>query len=180
MAYGPPLLACNTFLPTSSQHSWLYHNSVICIYCIRIFYISGHALLHTHHCIMVVSLLHILLQWLCQLVWCPSTSTSAVLMLSTRSGFSHFFHRAMLPRTLISIDVIPCTVSTCYAHATGPPQRPTYLPPGHTPSTLAGTKSDRDTHNAWIYSLLYTWHHHLPISGLARGFGRGISWAMPH
>ena len=55
MAYGLPLLACNTILPTLTQHSWLYHNSAIRIYRIWIFYLSVCAFLHTHHHSMVVS-----------------------------------------------------------------------------------------------------------------------------
>ena len=73
---------------------------------------------------------------------------SAVLMFSTRSGFSLFVHKAMLPRTLISIDATPCTVSASHAYAPGPPQGPTYLPLGRTPSTLVNTRSAGDAHDA--------------------------------
>ena len=43
---------------------------------------------------------------------------------------------------------MPCTASTSHVHATGPPQGPTYLPPGHTPSILVDTKRDGDAHDA--------------------------------
>ena len=43
---------------------------------------------------------------------------------------------------------MPCTASTSHVHATGPPQGPTYLPPGHTLSILVDTKSDGDAHDA--------------------------------
>ena len=67
---------------------------------------------------------------------------SAVLMFSTRSGFSLFVRKAMLPRTLISIDATPCTASASHAHAPGPLQGPKYLPLGCTPSILVNTNSD--------------------------------------
>ena len=54
----------------------------------------------------------------------------------------------MLPRTLISIDAMPCTASASHAHTLGPLQGPTYLPLGHTRSTLVNTNSDGDAHNA--------------------------------
>ena len=73
---------------------------------------------------------------------------SAVLTFSTRSGFSLFVHKAMLPRTLTSIDAMPCTASASHVHAPGPLQGPTYPPLGHTPSTLVNTNSDGDAHNA--------------------------------
>ena len=70
------------------------------------------------------------------------------MMFSTRSGFSLFFHKAMLPRTLISTDATPCTASEFQAHTLDPPQGPTCLLLGHTPSILLDTKSDRDAHDA--------------------------------
>ena len=113
-------------------------------------------------------------------LWCPSTSMSAVLMFSTRSGFSLFGRKAILPRTLISIDAIPCTASASHVHAPGPPQGPIYLPLGHTTSTLINTRSSRDAHNAWVSFLSCTQYCHLPISGLVRVFSHGTFWAMPH
>ena len=112
--------------------------------------------------------------------WCPSTSTSAVLMFSTRSGFSLFVCKAMLPRTLISIDAMLCTASASHVHAPGPPQGPTYLPLGCTPSTLVNTNNVGDTHDAWVFTPLCTLHCHLLILDLARGISHGISLAMPH
>ena len=78
----------------------------------------------------------------------------------------------MLPKTLISIDAMPCTASASHANATGPPQGPIYLPLGHTPSTSVNTKSDRDTHDALV-SLLHTRHSHILILDLVRVFGHG-------
>ena len=54
----------------------------------------------------------------------------------------------MLPRTLTTTDAMPCTVSASYAHAQGPPQGPTYLPLGRTPSILIDTNNDRDACDA--------------------------------
>ena len=42
---------------------------------------------------------------------------------------------------------MPCTALASHVHAPGPPQGPTYLPLGHTPSILVGNKSDGDAHN---------------------------------
>ena len=68
-------------------------------------------------------------------------------MFSIRSRFSLFVHKALLPGTLISADGMPCTASASHAHASGLPQGPTYLPPGHTPSILVDTKSDGDAYD---------------------------------
>ena len=73
---------------------------------------------------------------------------SAVLTFSTRSGFSLFIRKAMLPRTLTSIDATPCTALASHAHAPGLLQGPTYPLLGHTPSTLVNTNSDGDAHDA--------------------------------
>ena len=73
---------------------------------------------------------------------------SAVLMFPTRFGFSLFAHKVMLPRALISADATPCTASASHAHALGPPQGPTYLPLGRTPSTLVDTNNVGDAYNA--------------------------------
>ena len=54
----------------------------------------------------------------------------------------------MLPRTLISVDAMPCTVSASHGHAPGPPQEPTYLPLGYTLSILVNTNNVGDAHNA--------------------------------
>ena len=113
-------------------------------------------------------------------LWRPSTFTSAVPAFSTRSRFFLFVHKAMLPRTLISIDATPCTALASPDHALHPPQGPTYLPPGHTPSILVNIRSTGDTHDAWVFTPLYTLHHHIPISDLARGVSHGISLATPH
>ena len=80
--------------------------------------------------------------------WHLSTSTSAVLMFSTRYGLSIFVHKAMLLRTLISIDTMPCTASVSHAHAPGPLEGPKYPLLGHTPSTLVNTNSDGGAHDA--------------------------------
>ena len=180
MAYGPPLLACNTFLPTLSQHSWLYHNSVVRIYHIRIFSLSVRALLHTHHHNMVVSL-------------CTSLSDGSVSFSDVRAhlhqlywcslpdlDFSLSVHKAILPRTLSSIDATLCTASASHAHALGPPLGPTCLPLGCTPSILASTNNVGDGHDAWVSVLPRTQHCHLPISGLVWGVGHGTSLAMLH
>ena len=113
-------------------------------------------------------------------LWCPSTSMSAVLMFSTRSGFSLFVRKAMLSRTLISIDATLCSASASHAHTPGPLQGPTYLPLGHSPSILVNTNNIGDAHNAWVVTLLCTLHCHLLISDLVRGVSYGISLAMPH
>ena len=178
MAYGPPLLACNTFLPTLSQHSWLYHNSVICIYCIRIFSLSMHALLHTHHHNVVVSLctsfsdgsisISDVQAHLCQLYWCSLPDLD----------FSFSVCKAILPRTLSSIDATLCTASAFHAHALGPSLGPTCLPLGHTPSILASTSNVGDAHDAWVSVLPCTRHCHLLISGLVWGISHGTSLAM--
>ena len=72
----------------------------------------------------------------------------AVLMFSTRSGFSLSVYKAMLPRKLTLIYATLCTASASHAYAPGPLQGPTYPPLGHTPSTLVNTNSDGDAHNA--------------------------------
>ena len=54
----------------------------------------------------------------------------------------------MLPRIVSSADATLCTASASHAHTLGPPQGPTYLPLGHTLSTLVNTKNDGDTHDA--------------------------------
>ena len=54
----------------------------------------------------------------------------------------------MLPRTLSKTDATPCTALAFHAHALGLPQRPIYLPLGHTPSILVDTNNDGDAHNA--------------------------------
>ena len=144
MAFGPLLLAYNTFLPTLSQRSWLYRNSVIRIYHIRIFSLSVHALLHTHYHNVVVSL-------------CTSFSDGSVSFSDVRAhlrqlywhslpdlDFSLSVHKAMLPRTLSSIDATLCTASASHAHALGPPLGPAYLPLGHTPSILVNTNNVGD------------------------------------
>ena len=179
MVYGPPLLACNTFLPTLSQHSWLYRNSVICIYRIRIFYLSVHALLHTHHYSVVVSL--------CMSFYDGSVSslTSEYIYVSCTDVLyqiwnSPFIHKAMLPRTLSSIDAMLCTVSASHAHVLGLPMGPTYLPLGRTPSILVNTYNFKDAHDAWVFVVPCTQHYHLPISDLVRGIGCGTSLAMLH
>ena len=180
MAYGLPLLACNTFLPTPSQHSWLYHNSVICIYHIRIFFLSVHASLHTHHHVQVVSLCtsyyngfsaflmseHIYIS----LYWC-SLPDLGFLLLSIRQCCQGHSFQLMLCFVLHSAS---------HAHALGPPQGPIYLPLGRTLSILVSTNNVRDAHNAWVFTLLCTLHCHLLISGLVRGIGHGISLAMPY
>ena len=112
--------------------------------------------------------------------WHPSTSTSVVLTFSTRSGFSLFVHKAMLPRTLISIDATLCTASASHVHVPGPLQGPIYLPLGCTLSILVNTNNIGDAHDAWVFILLCTLHCHLPISDLVRGIGRGTSLAMLH
>ena len=78
----------------------------------------------------------------------PSTSTSVVLTFSTRSGFSLFFHRAMLPRTLSPIDATLFTASPSHVHALGLPLGPTYLPMGRTPSILVNSNNVGDAHDA--------------------------------
>ena len=89
-------------------------------------------------------------------------------MFSTRSGFSLFFYKAMLPRTLISIDATPCIASASHAHALGPLQGPTYPLLGHTPSTLVNTNSDRDAHRC--LSICSTSYSALPSTYI--GFGK--------
>ena len=69
-------------------------------------------------------------------------------MFSTRSGFSLFVRKAMLPRTLISIDAMSGTASVSHVHVLGPLQGPTYLPLGHTLSILVNTKNIGDAHDA--------------------------------
>ena len=54
----------------------------------------------------------------------------------------------MLLRTLTTTDARLCTVSASHAYALGPPQGPTYLPLGHTPSILVDIKNDGDAHDA--------------------------------
>ena len=74
---------------------------------------------------------------------------SAVLMFSTRSGFSLFVHKAMLPRTLSSIDAILCTASAFYAHALGLHfWDPHIFLWASTPSILVNTDNVGDAHNA--------------------------------
>ena len=65
-------------------------------------------------------------------------------MYSTRSGFSLFICKEMLPKTLTTTGAMPCTVSASHVHALGLPQGPTYLPLGHTPSILVDTNNDGD------------------------------------
>ena len=77
-----------------------------------------------------------------------SSSTSVVLVYSTRSGFSLLVRKAMFPRTLTATDATPCTASASHAYALGPPHGLTYLPVGHTPSILIDTNNDGDAHNA--------------------------------
>ena len=178
MAYGLPLLACNTFLPTPSQHSWLYCNPVIRIYRIWIFFLSVCTLLHTHHHNVVVSLcmsfsdgsISVSDIWahLCQLYWRSLPDLD----------FSLSVHKAMLPWTLSSIDAMLCTVSASHAHALGPPLGPTCLLLGCTPSILASTNNVWDAHDAWVFVPPHTQHCHLPISGLVWGVGHGTSLAM--
>ena len=127
------------------------------------------------------SLLHILLWWLCQLsIWLLSASTSVVLMYSTRSGFSLSIHKQCFQGQLTTTDAMPCTASASHAHALGPPQGPTYLPLGHTPSILVNTNNDRDAHDAWGFVLPHILHCYLLISDLVRGISHGIFSAMPH
>ena len=71
-----------------------------------------------------------------------------ILMYSTRSGFSLVFYKAMLPRKLITTDIMLCTMSVYYVNALSPPQGPTYLPLGYTLSILVNTENIRDAHNA--------------------------------
>ena len=85
----------------------------------------------------------------------------------------------MLPRILISIDATPCTALASHAHTSGPPQGPTYLPLGHTPSILVNTNNVRDAHNARVFTPLCTLHCHLPILDLAGGISYSIFLAMP-
>ena len=178
MAYGPPLLACNTFLPTLSQHSWLYHNSVICIYCIRIFSLSVHALLCTHHHNVVVSL-------------CTSFSDGSISVSDVQAHLRQLYWRSLPDLDFLSlsirqcclghsvqIDATLCTASAFHAHALGPPLGPTCLPLGRTPSILAITNNVGDAHDAWVSVLPCTRHHHLPISGLVWGVSYGTSLAM--
>ena len=73
-----------------------------------------------------------------------------------------------------------CTISESHAHALGPPQGPTYLPLGPTPSILVNTKNSGDTHNASVFILPHTLHHHLLRLGLARDMGYVIFSTMPH
>ena len=73
---------------------------------------------------------------------------SAVLTFSTRSGFSLLVHKAMLPRTLSSIDATLCTASASHAHALDPPLGPLYLPMGRTPSILVNTNNVGNAHDA--------------------------------
>ena len=84
----------------------------------------------------------------------------------------------MLPRALISTDAMLYTASASHVHALGSPQGPTYLPLGHTLSILIITNNGGNTHNALVFTLPCSLHCHLPISGLVRGIGHGISLAM--
>ena len=110
--------------------------------------------------------------------WCPSTSTSVVLMFSTRSGFSLFVCKAILPRTLTSIHAMPYTASASHVHAPGQLQGPTYLPLGLTLSIFINTNNFGDAHNAWVFTLLCTLHCYLPISDLVRSIGCGTFLAI--
>ena len=92
--------------------------------------------------------------------------------------FSLSVRKAMLPRTLSSIDATLCTASASHVHALGPPLGPTCLPLGHTPSILASTNNVGDVHDAWVSILPRTRHRHLPISGLVWGVSHGTSLAM--
>ena len=62
-------------------------------------------------------------------------------MLSTIAGLSLMVRKAILPRTVILADIMPYTASVSRGHAPGLPQRPTYLPLGHTLSILASTNN---------------------------------------
>ena len=94
--------------------------------------------------------------------------------------FSLSVHKAMLPRTLSSIDAMLCTASASHVHALGPPLGPTCLPLGCTPSILASTNNVGDAHNAWVSIPPRTQHCHLPILGLVWGVSHGTSLAMLH
>ena len=139
-----------------------------------------HASLCTHHHIMVVSLCTSYYNGSVSSLWYPSISMSVVLMLSTSTGFSLMVRKAILPRTLILADVMLCTASASHVHAPGLPQRPTYLPLGHTLSILAGTNNGGNTHNAWVSTLPHTLQCYLPISSLVLSAGHGIFSTMPH
>ena len=103
-----------------------------------------------------------------------------VLTFSTRSGFCLVIHKAMLPRThFISTDATFCTALASHVHTLGPPQGPTYLSLGHTLSILVSTNNVSNANDARVFTILCTLHHYLPILGLARGIGHGISIAMP-
>ena len=113
-------------------------------------------------------------------LWFSRVSTSVVLIYSTRSGFSLFIHKAMLPRTLISTDAAPFTMLESHAHALDPPQRPTYLLLGRTLSILVNTKNGGDIYGTWGILLPCILHHTLQVSHLVVGISFGISLAMLH
>ena len=133
--------------------------------------------LHTHHCVMVVSLCIYFYDGSISLLTSEHIYVSCTDFLY-QIWISLFVHKAMLPRTLISIDATPCTASESHAHASGLLQEPTYPLLGRTPSTLVDTNSDGDAHNAGVFVLLCTLHCHLPILDLVRGAGHGTSLAM--
>ena len=86
----------------------------------------------------------------------------------------------MLPSTLITTDAKSFTASVSHEHALGPPQRPTYLPLGRTPSILVNTNNNGDTHDALGFILPHTLYYHPPISSLVRGISHGISLAISY